>query len=63
MRKEKELSQQKKGSRSLSAGTSGVTTPKAFLLLVEGAMRPSLDDTLGNLSTSSSHIFLPTTHD
>ena len=41
----------------LSAVTSGVTTPKPFLLLVEGAIRPSLDDTLANLSTSSSHLF------
>ena len=34
----KELSQQKKEACTLSAVTSGVTTPKSFLLLVEGAM-------------------------
>ena len=55
--KEKEPSQQKKESRALSAVTSGVTTPKSFLLVVEGAMRPSLVDTLTNLSTSSSRLF------
>ena len=48
MRK-KEPSQQKKETRSLSAVTSGVTTPKSFLLLVEGTKRPSLDDALTNL--------------
>ena len=50
-------------SLSLSAVTSGVTTPKSFLLLVEGAMRLSLDNALANLSTSSSHLFYqqPTT--
>ena len=42
-----------KESRSLSA----VTTPKSFLLVVEGTMRPSVDDALANLSTSSSHLF------
>ena len=59
----KEPSQQKKEIRSLLSVTSGVTTPKSFLLLVEGAMRPSLDDTLVNLSTCSSHLFYqrPTT--
>ena len=31
----KEPSRQKKEARSLSAVTSGVTTPKSFLLLVE----------------------------
>ena len=36
--KKKEPSRQKKGSRSLSAVTSGVTTPRSFLLLVEGAV-------------------------
>ena len=35
----KELSQQKKEACSLSAVTSGVTTLKSFLLLVEGTMR------------------------
>ena len=55
--KEKEPSRQKKESRPLSAVTSGVTTPKSFLLLVEGAMGPSLDDALVNLSTSSSRLF------
>ena len=49
MRKEKD--------RSLSTVTSGVTTSKSFLLLVEGSMRPSLDDALANLSTSSSRLF------
>ena len=57
MRKEKELSRQKKKSRSLSAVTSGVTTPKSFLLVVEGAMRPSLEDALANFSTSSNRLF------
>ena len=47
----------RKKIRSLSAVTSGVTTPKSFLLVVEGAMCPSLDDALANLSTSSSHLF------
>ena len=36
--KEKEPSQQKRGSRSLLAVTNGVTTPRSFLLLVEGVM-------------------------
>ena len=49
----KEPSRQKKEICALSAVTSGVTTPKFFLLLVEGAMSPSLDDALANLSTSS----------
>ena len=44
--KEKELSRQKQESCPLSAVTSGVTTPKSFLLVVEGTMRPSLDDAL-----------------
>ena len=59
---EKEPSRQKKESRAFSAVTSGVTT-KSFLLLVEGAMRPSLDDALDNLSTCSSRLFYkrPTT--
>ena len=59
----KEPSQQKKEACALSAVTSGVTTPKSFLLLVEGAMRPSLDDALANLSTSCSRLFYqrPTT--
>ena len=59
----KEHSRRKKESRSLSAVASGVTTPKFFLLLVEGAMRPSIDDALANLSTSSSYLFYqrPTT--
>ena len=50
----KEPSQRKKKANALSAVTSGVTTPKSFLLLMEGAMRPSLDDALANLSISSS---------
>ena len=60
----KEPSRQKKEACALSAVTSGVMTPKYFLLLVEGAMRPSLDDVLANLSTNSSCL-LPTnqTHD
>ena len=57
MRKEKEPSRQKNESRSLSPVTSGVTTPKSFLLVLEGAMRPSVDDALANLSTSSSRLF------
>ena len=57
MRKEKEPSRQKKGSRSLSVVTIGVTTPKSFLIVVEAAMRLSLDDALANLSTSSSRLF------
>ena len=40
-----------------SAVSSAVTTPKSYLLVVEGAMRPSLDDALANLSTSSSRLF------
>ena len=42
----KEPTWQKKEARSLSAVTSGVTTPKSILVLVEGTMRPSLDDAL-----------------
>ena len=57
---EKEPSWQKE-AHSLSAVTSGVTTPKAFLLLVEGTMRLSLDDTLANFSTRSRCFFLPMT--
>ena len=53
----KEPSRQKKETCSLSAVTSGVTTPKSFLLLVEGAMRPSLADALANLSMNSSRLF------
>ena len=48
MRKEKEPFRQKKECISLSAVTSGVKTPKTFLFVVEGAMRPSLDDALAN---------------
>ena len=44
MGKEKELSRQKKDSRSLSVVTSGVTTPKSFFLVVEGVMCLSLGD-------------------
>ena len=55
--KKKEPSRRKKWSRSLSAVTSGVPTPKSFLLVVESAMRLSLDDALANLSISSSHLF------
>ena len=50
----KEPSRQKKEVRSLSTVTSRVKTPKSFLLLVEGAMRLSLDDALANLSTAVS---------
>ena len=53
----KELSRQKKESCYLPAVTSGVTTPKSFLLVGEGNMRPPLDDALANLSTSSSCLF------
>ena len=56
--KKKELSRHKKKNFvPLSAVTGRVTTPKSFLLVVKGAMRPSLDDTLANLSTHSSHLF------
>ena len=55
--KKEETSRQKKESRPLSAVTSVVTTPKSFLLLVEGALRPSLDDALANFSTSCSRLF------
>ena len=59
----KEPSRQKKEAHRLSVVTSEVTTPKSFLLLVEGATRPSLDDALANLSISRSHHFYqrPTT--
>ena len=60
MHKKKESSRQKKESRSLSAVTGGVTTPKFFLLVVEGAIRSSLDNALANLSTT---FLLLTTHD
>ena len=56
-RTKKEPSWQKKEAYSLSAMTSRVKTPKSFMLLVEGAMHPSLDDMLANLSFSSSHLF------
>ena len=52
-----ELSRQKKETRSFSAGIGGVTIPKSFLLLVDGTMRPSLDEALVNISTSSSRLF------
>ena len=42
----KKPSWQKKEACALSAVTSGVTTPKSFLLVGEGAMRLSLDDAL-----------------
>ena len=57
MCKEKGLFRQKKESRALSAVTSGVTTPKSFLLVVESAMRLSQDNALANISTSSSRLF------
>ena len=57
MRKEKKPSRQKKESRSFSAMTNGVTTPKTFLQGVESAMCPSVDDAFANLSTSSSRLF------
>ena len=53
----KEPSRQKKEAHALSTVTSGMTTPKSFLLLVEGTMHPSLDNALANLSTSSIHLF------
>ena len=53
----KETSRQKKDASSTSSGTNEVTTPKSFLLLVEGTIRPSLDDALAYLSTSSSRLF------
>ena len=56
MRK-KEPFRQKKETRSLSAMTSRVTTPKSFLLLVESTMGPSLDDALANHFTCSSCLF------
>ena len=46
-----------KEARSLSAVTSGVTTPKSILLLEEGTMHTSLDDPFTNLSTCSSRVF------
>ena len=58
MQKIPETPNRKRGSAcTLSAVTSEVTIPKYFLLLAEGAMRLSLDDTLANLSTSSSRLF------
>ena len=62
-RKKKEPSQQKKEACAHSAVTSGVKTPKSFLILVEGTMRPSLKDVLAILSTNSSRLFYqrPTT--
>ena len=62
-RAKKEPSGQNKEACFLSVVTSGVTTPKSFLLLVEGAMRPFLDDVLTNHSSSSSRLFYqrPTT--
>ena len=53
----KESSRRKKEACTLSAVISSVTTPKSFLLLVEGAMRPSLDDAVDNFSTCSSRLF------
>ena len=50
---EKELFWEKKESCSLLT----VTTPKCFLRLVEGTMRPSLDEVLVNLSSCSSRLF------
>ena len=50
-------SRQKEPLLSFSAVTSGVATPKSFLQLVEGAMSPSLDDALANLSTSRRRLF------
>ena len=57
MRKEKEPSRQKKESRSLSAVTGRVTASESFLLVMESAVCPSLDDALANLSTRSSCFF------
>ena len=56
-KKKTEPSRQKKEALYLSAVTSGVITPKSFLLQVEGTMSSSLDDELANLSTSSSRLF------
>ena len=53
----KEPSWQKKEPRSLSAVTNTVKTPKSLLLLMEGTVRPSLDDALANFSTSSCCFF------
>ena len=60
---QKDRSQQKKETGSLSAVTGEVTTLKFFLLLVVGPMRLFLGGTLVNLSTSSSRLFYqwPTT--
>ena len=55
--KKKEPSRQKKEICSLSAVTNGVTTPKSFLLLMEGTMRPALDDGLAHFFTCSSRLF------
>ena len=46
MHKEKEPSRQKKEFCPLSAVTSRVTRPKSFLLVLEDAMCPSLDNAL-----------------
>ena len=55
--KKKEPFRQKKEFLSLSAMTSGVTTPKSSLLVVEGAMHSSLVVALANLFTCSSRLF------
>ena len=55
--KKRNLPDKRKNLIPLSAVTSGVTTPKYFLLVVEGAMRSSLDDALANISTSSNRLF------
>ena len=57
MSKEKGLSRQKEESHSLSAATSGVSTPRSFLLTGGDAMRPSLDGAFANPSTDSSRLF------
>ena len=57
MHKEKEPFRQKEESRSLSTVINGVTTHKPFLLVVEGTMRPSLDDVLANLQLVAAAFF------
>ena len=47
----------KKKPGLLSAVTSGVTTPKSFLLQAEGAVQPSSGDELVGLSTGSGRLF------
>ena len=56
MRKEETLSAKERSPFYFSSDQRS-DKPKYFLLLAEGTMRPSLDDTLANLSTCSSRLF------